>query len=353
MAEKLPRPDLIIFDMDGTLIDVTCSYRETAPRAAARYLSLIGLTPPFLSGDVYDLFKRMTGFNDDWHLTDGLLQALLAGLPPASPMPDGPWPDQETLIETLRTAAAPLAGLMPPVPDWEALIPQVRAAGGGLAGLRRVTRGQNAHLVWRTGDASTTDLVQRIFAELYFGDELFASYYGLPARYHCGPGLIEREQLLTSRATLEALSRFARLGIATGRTRIEAAHALDVFDLRGLFGAVATMDDALEAQAVAQGTPAAETSFLKPSPFLLQRAADALDALSRPAEDGDSPPPRRAAYIGDAPDDILAARRADGARPWLAIAVTTAANGAALRQHYLDLGADLVLDHPDQLAHLW
>jgi phosphoglycolate phosphatase-like HAD superfamily hydrolase len=57
-----------------------------------------------------------------------------------------------------------------------------------------------------------------------------------------------------------------------------------------------------------------------------------------------------AAYVGDTPDDILAARRADGARRWLAIGLTPSSADPAIRQYYLDLGADLVLSHPDELT---
>ena len=123
----LPHPELIIFDVDGTLVDVTRSYRETAPTAARIYLGLLGLQPPVLTGDVYDTFKRMTGFNDDWDLTAGLLRVLLAGLPPASPLPDQAWADLDALIAALQAASQPLAGLTPPLPDWEPLV----ACGAG------------------------------------------------------------------------------------------------------------------------------------------------------------------------------------------------------------------------------
>ena len=95
-----------------------------------------------------------------------------------------------------------------------------------------------------------------------------------------------------------------------------------------------TMNDALDAQ-----TAGGET-LLKPHPYLLHRAADALDPGGR----------RLAAYVGDAPDDVIAARRADGVRPWQAIAL---ANTPAQRAYYLSLGADVVLDHPDELLGLW
>jgi phosphoglycolate phosphatase-like HAD superfamily hydrolase len=348
----LPRPALIVFDADGTLVDVARSYREAAPIAAGIYLRLLGLTPPPLTGDLYDTFKRMTGFNDDWDLTAGLLHVLLAGLPPALPRqvgdsasdhsgvpnlfgrPEGePGLDQDTLLVALQSACGPIAGATPPLPDWEALVMAVRSAGGGLAGLARVTPTHNAHLVWRSGDAATTDLVQRIFSEVYLGADLFAEGYGYPARFWPGPGLIETETLLIGRETLAALRRFARLGIATGRTRFELAHPLRRFELAPFFGATATMTDALEAPGGA--------SLLKPHPFLLQRAADALDPTGR----------LPAAYVGDAPDDIMAARRADaaGGRRWRAIGIATT---PAQAEHYTRLGADRIIAHPDELTRM-
>lgn len=328
-----PRPALIIFDADGTLIDVTLSYREAAPIAAGIYLRLLGLPPPPLTGDLYDTFKRMTGFNDDWDLTAGLLHVLLAELPPARPVPKHAWADQDALIVALRTAAEPLAGRSLTLPDWEALVAAVRTAGGGLAGLGQVIPAHNAHLVCRTGDAATIDLVQRIFSEVYLGADLFAEGYGYPPRFWAGHGLIETETLLISRETLAALGRFARLGIATGRTRFELAHPLRRFELAPVFGATATMTDALEAPGGA--------SLLKPHPFLLQRAADALDPT------GALP----AAYVGDAPDDIMAARRADaaGGRRWLAIGIATT---PAQAEHYTRLGADRIIAHPDELTRM-
>ena len=338
MSQSTPllHPEIIIFDVDGTLVDVTRSYRETAPTAARIYLELLGLQPPVLTGDVYDTFKRMTGFNDDWDLTAGLLRVLLAGLPPASPLPDQAWLSLDALIAALQAASQPLAGLTPSLPDWEPLVASVRAAGGGLAGLSQVIPDRNAHLVWRTGDAATTDLVQRIFSEVYLGAELFTQAYGCAPRFHTGPGLREHETMLVDPTTLETLSAHARLGIATGRARFEMAPLLADPGFARFFSAVATMSDALEAQG-----PGGE-SLLKPHPFLLQRAADALDPTGTQV----------AAYVGDAPDDIIAARRADAAGPrrWIAIGI---APTSAQAEHYRRLGADIILAHPDELCGIW
>jgi phosphoglycolate phosphatase-like HAD superfamily hydrolase len=337
--------------MDGTLVDVSQSYREAAPVAAARYLQLLGIVPPPLTGDSYDQFKLMGGFNDDWDLTSGLIELLVSELPPALPVPEpvgGVWPDQAGLLAELQRAAAPLAGLSAPAPDYARVTEAVRAAGGGHAGLRRITGGRNSQLVRHSGSAALGDLVQRVFAEIYLGADFFPRIYHLPARFNDAPGLLHHEELLISIEILERLAAFARLGIATGRADFEMEPALERFDLRRLFpvsAAIATMNDAVAAQA--PGGP----SLLKPAPYLLERAADALD------------PSRRllAAYVGDTRDDVIAVQRARRpaddpdrpARPWLSIALATAADKARFRAQFLALGADAVLDHPDEIAELW
>jgi phosphoglycolate phosphatase-like HAD superfamily hydrolase len=73
---QVPRPAIIIFDMDGTLVDVSQSFREAMPAAVGQYLRLLGLQAPSLSGDDYDQLKLMGGFNDDWDLTAGYLELL-------------------------------------------------------------------------------------------------------------------------------------------------------------------------------------------------------------------------------------------------------------------------------------
>ena len=78
----------------------------------------------------------------------------------------------------------------------------MRAAGGGLAGLSQVIPDRNAHLVWRTGDAATTDLVQRIFSEVYLGAELFPQPTAAPPA-STRPRLREHEAMLIAPATLE------------------------------------------------------------------------------------------------------------------------------------------------------
>jgi HAD superfamily phosphatase len=64
----MTRP-LVVFDMDGVLVDVTESYRETIARTAEHFT---GAAVP--RERIQDL-KNQGGFNDDWMLTHHLIAA--------------------------------------------------------------------------------------------------------------------------------------------------------------------------------------------------------------------------------------------------------------------------------------
>ena len=127
---------------------------------------------------------------------------------------------------------------------------------------------------------------------------------------------------------------------STGRPRAEAAYALHRLGLASFFEVCVTHDDvvAAEAAAAAAGAPA---RLGKPSPWPLLAASAQLDPAGSLA----------AAYLGDTPDDMLAALRARAARPFLAIGVS-AVGGDAQRAHLLAAGADLVLPTVDALLAL-
>jgi hypothetical protein len=245
------------------------------------------------------------------------------------------------LIHRLQEATAPLRDTPSPQPDWDALVGPVQATGGGLPGLRRLTGGRNAHLVCNSGSPRTTDIVQRLFSEIYLGATRFEACYGFAVHFVAGPGLIERERLLISPGILDALaSGGLRLGIATGRTRFEAEQGLTMHRLSPYFGAVATLTDAREAQAAQEAS--GHNSYLKPHPFLLHCAADAWIPLRTAAS-------RCARLRGR-----LARRHRRGGGPTAAGPGTRSASRPRfrLREIQLSLGAHRVLEHPDQLMGL-
>jgi len=62
----MARP-LIVFDMDGVLVDVTESYRETIARTVAHFA---GVT---VTGAQIQDYKNQGGFNDDWKLSHHII----------------------------------------------------------------------------------------------------------------------------------------------------------------------------------------------------------------------------------------------------------------------------------------
>jgi HAD superfamily hydrolase (TIGR01548 family) len=65
--QLLPVPQVIVFDVDGVLVEVTASYRETI-RATARHFT--GADVP---NEVIQRFKNAGGWNNDWDLTHRLI----------------------------------------------------------------------------------------------------------------------------------------------------------------------------------------------------------------------------------------------------------------------------------------
>lgn len=300
------RVDLVIFDMDGVLVDVSASYRQAIARTVRRYCTAVaGTADPrdaFLAAApaVIAAWKAAGGFNNDWDLSAALAGAVLC-------------------------RGADPAGLI-------ALAGAVAAAGGSLDGVARVLGRVAVAAVRHSGDLGDPRDIRRIFQELYLGGPAFKTATGL-VPVHVGPdapGLSEAETAILSPAAARALARppiALPLAIATGRPAAEARAALDRLGTTSLFAAVVTDDDVRE-QARRTGQPFG--ALAKPAAWpLLEAARRAAGAGARAAA------ALRPAYVGDLPDDMAAARAAG----FLAVGVGSPAPA----------GADVELPHPDAL----
>lgn len=126
-------PDVLVFDMDGVLVEVSESYRESIRETVKHFTGVL------VSHDTIQNFKNMGGWNNDWLLSHRLIQDA----------------------------------------------------------------GQNVEYV---------DVVEH-FNRVFLGAK--------------GDGLIRREKWLPNAGLLEALSKFAKLAIFTGRAKYEADITLD------------------------------------------------------------------------------------------------------------------------------
>ena len=351
--------DALIFDMDGVLIDVFESYRVATRQTAQIYFeTCLGLAP--FAGDLVSredvaAFKFAGGFNNDWDLTTALVKyflSVIAGEAKQSPINSAgiaslhPSTSLRTLLAMTQEILALLrdagARITTPVEqlarqkDISAFTRAVRDAGGGLDAVWRILGSRGDDLLFATGDPRATNLVKRIFEEIYIGEEIFHAEYGEPPLIYHGDGLIRRETLIPNLQSLQSLNQLVPLGIATGRPRNQATFALRAHNIEKFFRALVTHEDnvdAAEKHFVATGQ---RVSFGKPHPFSLLYAARQI-----------APAKSRCAYIGDTLDDIRAAQAAG----FVAIGcLAPAEDKTKMRAEFARVGADVVIENPDDLV---
>jgi len=302
---------VLVFDLDEVLVDTSRSYREAVIRTVNDYLEQLlqiprgDATRGFCDEGDVALLKAAGGFNNDWDLSYGLIRYALSLL--AERIEESGFLDVEGLdtFDALRERAPireTVADLLARK-DTRTLAMSVRDRGGGPKVLSRLLGGKNRWLVLYEGDVTMGNIVKRLFQEHYLGDALFSECY---RRHRClveGPGLIDLEEPLISPEALAALQRSCALAIATGRPFDEAQYALDRFGMAPFFSSLVTLDEVREAEAAA-GYGAQSVSLSKPHPFVI------IEAIRKVIGREGLSDRVRCGYVGDLPDDMVAANRA-------------------------------------------
>ena len=342
------RLDLLLFDIDGVLIDDSVSYRNATRVTVQTYLQdILGLTPSpraLVSPQDIAAFKLAGGFNDDWDVTTGILAYFLALLDaPALTAPRLQAPAE--IIAYLQSAGRQIGTAVESLrqrKDIPSYARALRAQGGGLAAARRMLGNRSDPLLFAEGDLRSTNLVARIFEEVYLGEELFAKTYGESAIALHADGLIRRERLMIGKPAVEELARRAALGIATGRPRDQANYALEAAGIAGHFQALVAREDFIASEEAHFKLTGQRTSLGKPHPFTLLQAARQI-----------APQGARCAYVGDTLDDVRAANAAKAEMDFISIAcLAPAEDKESMRDEFEQLGADAIVDHPDELLKL-
>lgn len=337
--------DTLIFDMDGVLIDVSESYR-TATRLTVQFYfeRLLGLAPDageLVAREEVSALKLAGGFNNDWDLTAALVRYYLALIPPQSPvaLPT----DQRQIVDYLQRAGAQISATVTDLArrkDIAAFAQNVAVNGGGLTTVQKILGEKNDHLLFASGDLRETNLTKRIFEEFYLDEELFQQAYGEARQFIHEPGLIHRERLIPTLQSLISLSHRTALGIATGRPRDQALFALQTMGIADLFRAVIALEDVMAAEEKQFADHATRVNLSKPHPFMLLECARKIGGT-------------RLAYVGDTLDDIRAANAAKRERNFVSIGCLAAAEDKTyLRREFERVGADVVIEQPDELVGL-
>ena len=325
-------PKLIVFDMDGVLIDVSRSYRETVRRTARIFLrgsaGFDTLPDPLFPLEDLARFKQTGGLNNDWELTSQVIALLLS---------------TETARHHTRSTPeriSPAKALMSF--DSSRLADFLRASSSPLMELFAKYGRRSDPFVSQCfkGDVGSGNIIKQIFQEVYLGDDLFCKIYGFRPCFVQSEGLIHQETPLIEKSLLEELHRTHILAIATGRPRVEADHPLDHFGLRQHFDLVTTLDDCIWEEQKLFAESGECVCLSKPNPFLLDLIPQRIG--KRFCE---------AYYLGDMPDDMLAARNSRTGYRGVGVTLCSADEESA-KYELLAAGAVHVIHNPSDLRSL-
>ncbi len=317
-------PNLIVFDMDGVLIDVSGSYRETARKTARLFFDgargFGKLPDPFFPLTDLAELKQTGNLNNDWDLTALTLHLLFALVKTPSGRLSAD--DSTCPEETIRRC------------DVSDLADFLNASSRPLMEL--LDRYGRRHDPFVTscyqGDVGTGNRIKRIFQEIYLGPSLFTALHGGQPRFYRGEGLIHQESLLMDPTLLADLSRDHILAIATGRPRSEANFPLDRFNLRKYFQLVITLDDCTREEERIFTERGERISLNKPDPYMLDRIPCLIGKGFNECY-----------YLGDMPDDMQAARSSKTGYRGVGV-VLSSADPENLRKELLQAGADHIID---------
>lgn len=341
--------DILIFDMDGVLIDVSGSYRKTIQKTVQIYLNscfgfdLKGKDP--FSDEEISLFKMVGGFNNDWDLTSAIILYLLSisDIPPLKKRKN--FSNISDIITFLNEKASKYK--LDPINLFKRkktshFLKLVKSFGGGLRGIRIALKNSWEGWVYRSGDLDKENVIKRIFQEVYLGKQ-FSLLYNLDPIFYNKKGLYIQERLLISKKILQGLRKYIKIGIASGRPRFEAELALKRFQILSYFDSLVTLDDCKEEEDRIFRSTGKRLNLAKPHPYSILKAVQEI-GIHNP----------RCGYIGDVLDDMISANLAKKH-------IDIQAIGFLKKQKYqksiedslIKAGADYIIREPNEIITLF
>jgi len=218
LQENIARLEVVVFDIDGVLIDTANSYPQAICNAIRHYQNLKKLSIEDVTYEEVIQFKKFPGFNNDWDITEGLLLYKVAKH----------------------------AGLVGNLTNF---LEEAGKEGDGVKGIRALlSRIKGFNDKW-----PDRKLVRQLAMEHYAGRKYCSRLYGFKPRYFFYDGTIENEKVILDKTLWEQLPE--KKAILTGRNRNETMLALSRL---GINGSVACV--------VYDG----KAGYRKPSPELLK-----------------------------------------------------------------------------------
>jgi len=330
---------LIVFDMDGVIVDVSRSYRDTIRQTVRLFFkgarSWENLPEPLFSLSDLASVKQSGGLNNDWDLTYLVINLLFTVTQPPQSKREGlgGGEDADTWFKYKKTVNHC---------DVTALAQFLKSTNTPLTTLLKKRGRVNNKFIMSlyAGDVGTGNIIKQIFQEIYLGKDLFESTYGIPTKIYHGKGYINREKLLVDKPVLDSLSKDNILAIATGRPKIEADYPLDYFGLRKYFTIIFTLDDCIREEGKILEREGKKVSLSKPDPYM-------LDAIAERKKHEAS----ELYYVGDMPDDMVAASRSKAGFKGVGFLFSDP-DKVILKEYLLRAGADYIIEDFTELTDI-
>lgn len=363
-VEDLRSVEAVIFDCDGVLIDTRRSYDMailmTVDQIFSKMLHLEFLGQPVGTEEIR-LLRSTGGFNNDAYTAHILTLWLFVNLPDdvltrlkdlfnkeerherrpdvlfqhlsrnmlssqgymPSLVKDVAHPIREVVAEARRSSSVLVTSEM-----IDKILAEIAAKKGFLNEYNRFKQ-----VLGRPGEYGS-GLLETIFSDLYYGEEIVSRIYGHGPYFKLGKGLYTNESIFIKEETLRRLASMLgreHLGIVSGRDRTVPEIVLG--PLVKYFNMEASVFLADEEKL---GAP---PSIEKPSPYSLIKSISSMGNIFK------------AVYVGNSAEDIMMARNAAnfGVKT-LFIGVTGLSSNPSLdREMFISMGADAIVETPDSL----
>jgi len=269
----LSNVECVIFDVDGCLVDVRKSYNTAIKKTVdftLKYLVSKAALDNFrhtnlVSNDIILRFRQSGGFNNDIDTSYAICLAELAN----------PHVDLSCAREFLYEVASNS--------DETGIISVEKFLASSTSSS---FIGYLKRLLYYPAPAGKS-VIATVFDELFYGPELFKKLHGTEPRFYYGKPLIENDELVITRKTMDLLSRKfnGNLAIVSGRSELAAEYSLwpilDTFNQ--------------EACIFLEGE---RRQYAKPNPYAVLKAMKNIGVHT-------------AIYAGDSFEDLIMVRRAE------------------------------------------
>jgi len=259
ILDELSLIDVLVFDVDGVLIDVRDSFRKAVSQTVQYYFKEVlhfQGCQNLINPEEVKYFKIAGGFNNDWNLTSAVVLFYL--------------------IKARENNLKDLDGLRSSKPDIKTFTTDVLPYGGGLANVIDLIK-KNNYVKAKIFNLWDKNLITKIFQEIYAGEEYCFNIYGFYPSLIKTEGLIKQEKIIIEKNKKNFLQNIP-IGILTGRTKKEARIALERLGWEDIISEkrIITANDGLE----------------KPHPQGLKKLSTSLKF-------------KLGIYVGDVRDDLI------------------------------------------------